>query len=228
HLRIVLKILRQKKLYAKFSKCEFWLQKVAFLGHIISADGITMDPSKVEAITKWPRPTTVTELMRKGEKFVWMDKRDESFKELKRRLVFAPILTLSLGSGGFQIYSNASKKGLGCVLMQHRKVIAYASGQLKPYEVNYPTHDLELAAMVFALKTRRHYLYEKMAVMQNVEDGRHTEFSVDDNGVLWFEDRLCIPSNQALREKVLTEAHSSPFTVHPGLTKMYRDLKQYF
>ncbi|GJU62018.1 reverse transcriptase [Tanacetum coccineum] len=146
-----------------------------------------MDPAKVEAITKWPRPTSVTEVrsfsrissllsqicrmgfhglalpltlvMRKGEKFVWNDEREESFEELKQRLVSAPILTLPSGSGGFQIYSDASKKGLGCVLMQHGKVIAYASRQLKPYEVNYPTHDLELAAVVFALKIWRHYLY---------------------------------------------------------------------
>nr|GFC38201.1 retrotransposon protein, putative, Ty3-gypsy subclass [Tanacetum cinerariifolium] len=110
-LRTVLQTLRQEKLYAKFFKCEFWLSSVAFLGHIVSAEGITMDPAKVEAITKWPRPTSVTE-----------------------------------------IYSDASKKGLSCVLMQHRKVIAYASRQLKPYEVNYLTHDLELAAVVFALK----------------------------------------------------------------------------
>ncbi|GJY54676.1 putative reverse transcriptase domain-containing protein, partial [Tanacetum coccineum] len=186
HLRTVLQILRQEKLYAKFSKCEFWLSKVAFLGHIVSAEGITMDPAKVEAITKWPRPTSVTEvrsflglagyyrrfvegfsrlalpltkLMRKGEKFVWNEEREKSFEELKQRLVSAPILTLPSGSGGFQIYSDASKKGLGCVLMQHGKVIAYASRQLKPYEVNYPTHDLELAAVVFALKIWRHYLY---------------------------------------------------------------------
>ncbi|GKA18198.1 putative reverse transcriptase domain-containing protein, partial [Tanacetum coccineum] len=179
-------ILRQEKLYAKFSKCEFWLSRVAFLGHIVSSEGITMDPAKVEAITKWPRPTSVTEvrsflglagyyrrfvdgfsrlalpltkLMRKGEKFVWNDEREKSFEELKQRLVSAPILTLPSGSGGFQIYSDASKKGLGCVLMQHGKVIAYASRQLKPYEVNYPTHDLELAAVVFALKIWRHYLY---------------------------------------------------------------------
>nr|GEY15649.1 reverse transcriptase [Tanacetum cinerariifolium] len=158
HLCTVLQTLRQEKLYANFSKCEFWLSSVAFLGHIVSAEGITMDPAKVEAITKWPRPTSVTEvrsflglagyyrrfvkvfsrlalpltkLMRKGEKFVWNEEREKSFEELKQCLVSAP----------------------------HGKVIAYASRQLKPYEVNYPTHDLELAAVVFALKIWRHYLY---------------------------------------------------------------------
>nr|GEU66985.1 putative reverse transcriptase domain-containing protein [Tanacetum cinerariifolium] len=186
HLCIVLEILRQKRLYAKFSKCDFWLGQVAFLGYIVSADGITMDPAKVEAITKWPRPATLTEvrsflglagyyrrfvegfsllalpltkLMWKGEKFVWNEEREKSFEELKRRLVFSPILTIPSGTGGYQIYSDASKKGLGCVLMQHGKVIAYASRQLKPYEENYLTHDLELAAVVFALKIWRHYLY---------------------------------------------------------------------
>nr|GEY65778.1 putative reverse transcriptase domain-containing protein [Tanacetum cinerariifolium] len=161
HLHTVLQTLRQKKLYAKFSKCEFWLSSVAFLRHIVSAEGITMDPAKVEAITKWPIPTSVTEvrsflglagyyrrfvegfsrlalpltkLMRKGEKFVWNEEREKSFEELKPRLVSAPVLTLPSGSGGFQICSDASKKGLCCVLMQHRKVIAYASRQLKPYE----------------------------------------------------------------------------------------------
>nr|GEX72916.1 reverse transcriptase [Tanacetum cinerariifolium] len=163
-----------------------FLDNVAFLGHIVLAEGITMDPANVEAITKWPRPTSVTKvrsflglagyyhifiegfsrlalpltkLMRKGEKFVWNEEREKSFEELKQRLVSAPVLTLPSGSGGFQIYSDASKKGLGCVLMQHGKVIAYASRKLKPYEVNYPTHDLELAAVVFALKIWRHYLY---------------------------------------------------------------------
>nr|GFC92914.1 retrotransposon protein, putative, Ty3-gypsy subclass [Tanacetum cinerariifolium] len=152
HLRTVLQTLRQEKLYAKFSKCVFWLSSVAFLGHIVSAEGITMDPAKVEAITKWPRPMFVTEV----RSFLGAEK---SFEELKQRLVFAHVLTLLSGSGGFQIYIDASKKGLGCVLMQHGKVIAYASRQLKPYEVKYPTHDLELAAIVFALKIWRHYLY---------------------------------------------------------------------
>nr|GFA44518.1 putative reverse transcriptase domain-containing protein [Tanacetum cinerariifolium] len=101
HLRTVLQTLRQEKLYAKFSKCGFWLSSVAFLGHIVSAEGITMDPAKVDAITKWPRPTSVTELMRKGEKFVWNEEREKSFEELKQRLVSAPILTLPSGSGRF-------------------------------------------------------------------------------------------------------------------------------
>nr|GFA03416.1 reverse transcriptase [Tanacetum cinerariifolium] len=185
YLRTVLQTLRQKKLYVKFSKCEFWLSSVAFLGHIVSAEGITMDPAKVEAITKWPRPTSVTEvrsflglagyyrrfvegfsrlslpltkLMRKGEKFVWNEEQEKSFEELKQRLVSAPVLTLPSGSGGFQIYSDASKKGLGCVLMQHGKVIAYASRQLEPYEVNYPTHDLEGVGVVDRLTKSAHFL----------------------------------------------------------------------
>ncbi|GKD34839.1 retrotransposon protein, putative, ty3-gypsy subclass [Tanacetum coccineum] len=149
HLRIVLEILRQKKLYAKFSKCDFRLGQVAFLGHIVSADGISMDPAKVEAITKWPRPTTVTEV----RSFLGLAGTEKEISFFSR--------TYSSGTGGYQIYSDASKKGLGCVLMQHGKVIAYASRQLKPYEENYLTHDLELAAVVFALKIWRHYLYEE-------------------------------------------------------------------
>ncbi|KAK1414363.1 hypothetical protein QVD17_16561 [Tagetes erecta] len=367
HLRKVLETLRQKKLYAKFSKCDFWLNQVAFLGHIVSTEGIKMDPAKIEAITKWPRPTSATEvrsflglagyyrrfvegfsvialpltqLLRKGVKFSWNEDREKSFEELKKRLVSAPVLTLPSGTGGYQIYSDASKKGLGCVLMQHGKVIAYASRQLKPYEVNYPTHDLELAAVVFALKIWRHYLYgetcdiftdhkslkyiftqkelnmrqrrwlellkdydaniqyhpgkanvvadalsrknvgvvsclqidpqiifdldrmgigiqvgksdgylarmqiepnliskikeaqkydgELWAIVQNLEVGKQSEFRIDEHGVIWCGKRLCVPDDSALRDSLLSEAHSSPFSIHPGSTKMYRDLRQNF
>ena len=101
----------------------------------------------------------LTKLLRKSIPFLWTKEREASFEELKHRLVTAPVLVLPSGRGGFIVYSNASNKGLGCVLMQHDKVIAYASRQLRPHEVNYPTHDLELAAVVFALKIWRHYLY---------------------------------------------------------------------
>ncbi|KAL0540247.1 hypothetical protein IC582_024480 [Cucumis melo] len=177
HLRQVLETLRANRLYAKFSKCEFWLKKVSFLGHVVSSEGVFMDPAKIEAVTNWPRPSTevrgrllmycspLTQLTRKGTPFVWSPACESSFQELKQKLVSAPVLTVPDGSGSFVIYSDASKKGLGCVLMQQGKVVAYAFRQLKSHEQNYPTHDLELAAVVFALKIWRHYLYgEKIQI----------------------------------------------------------------
>ncbi|GJX85209.1 retrotransposon protein, putative, ty3-gypsy subclass [Tanacetum coccineum] len=197
HLCIVLEILRQKKLYAKILKCDFWLGQMEFLGHIVLANGITMDHAKVETITKWPRSTMVTE----------NEKREKSLKELKRRLVSSLVLTLPSRTGGYQIYSDTSKKGLCCVLMQYRKVIAYASRQLKPYEVNYPAHDLELAAFVLLLRFRD--------IIAQKEDGE-------------FCNRLCVPDDSSLREAILTEARDSSFSIHPSSTMMYKDLKQNF
>ena len=94
----------------------------------------------------------LTQLTQKNVPFDWNEQREAAFQELKTRLVTAPILTLPNGTDGFQVYSDASYKGLGCVLMQNGRVIAYASRQLRPHEKNYPTHDLELMVVVFALK----------------------------------------------------------------------------
>ncbi|GJV07694.1 putative reverse transcriptase domain-containing protein [Tanacetum coccineum] len=116
HLRIVLEILRQKKLYAKFSKCEFWLQQVAFLGHIVSADGIIMDPSKVEAITKWPRPTTVTEV----RSFLGLAGYYRRFVEGFSRLALPLTSLIEKGSGGFQITAMHRRK-FGLCFDQHGK-----------------------------------------------------------------------------------------------------------
>ncbi|KAD7476918.1 hypothetical protein E3N88_00054 [Mikania micrantha] len=186
HLKTVLELLKEEQLYAKFSKCEFWLREVQFLGHVINSDGIHVDPAKIEAIKNWDVPTTPTEirsflglagyyrrfisnfskialpltkLTQKSEPFVWTQKQEEAFQTLKQRLCNAPILTLPEGSDDFVVYCDASHQGLGCVLMQRDKVIAYASRQLKIHEKNYTTHDLELGAVVFALKIWRHYLY---------------------------------------------------------------------
>jgi hypothetical protein len=366
HLKAVLQTLREEKLYAKLSKCEFWLDRVCFLGHVISSAGISVDPQKVEAVVNWSRPKTVTEvrsflgmagyyrrfvegfskiavpltqLTHKGARFVWSEACEESFQELKQRLVSAPVLTLPIEGEGYAVYSDASKTGLGCVLMQGGKVIAYASRQLKPYEKNYPTHDLELAAVVFALKIWRHYLYgekceiftdhkslkyiftqkelnlrqrrwlellkdyeldiqyhpgkanvvadalsrknvggiaallteqeeivkdfarleievrrhgsdvlvqtvnvesewrEKIKAMQaddlflqdikkKIANGKHSEFNIHLDGSLRCGDRLCVPNVEGLREEILREAHNTPYAVHPGSTKMYKDLKQ--
>ena len=186
HLGLVLQTLRHHQLYAKFSKCEFWLSRVGFLGHVVFADGIYVDSQKVEAVTKlgatnygdrsaeFPRISgvlpqihirvfndsrTTALLTRKGVKFEWTDRCEESFQTLKEKLMSAPVLPLPEGNKGFEVYNDASHQGLGCVLMQHKRVVAYASRQLKKHELNYPTHDLELAAVIFSLKTWRHYLF---------------------------------------------------------------------
>ena len=141
-------------MYAKFSKCEFWLNQVAFLCHVVSKDGIQVDPKKIEAVIDWPRPTTVTEvrsflglagyykrfvkdfskiaapltrLTQKNIRFNWTDRYEERFLLLKELLTSAPVLTLPSGDEGYTVYCHASRVGLGCVLMQNGKVIAYAS-----------------------------------------------------------------------------------------------------
>ena len=98
-------------------------------------------------------------MLEKNAAFIWTDERQMAFDELKKRLTTAPVLTLPDQTKRFTVYCDASKDGLGCVLMQEGRVIAYASRQLRRHELNYPTHDLELAAVVHALKIWRHYLY---------------------------------------------------------------------
>ena len=149
---------------------------------MISTEGISVDPQKIEAIVNWKPPTNVTEIRsflglagyyrrfvegfsKLAAPLTKLTRKEESeacqqsFDELKRKLTSAPVLTLPSGQDGYTVYCDASKLGLGCVLMQHENVIAYASRQLKKHEQNYPTHDLELAVVVFALRIWRHYLY---------------------------------------------------------------------
>ena len=154
HLKIVLQVLKEKKLYAKLSKCEFWLNEVSFLGHIISGNGIAVDPSKVDAVSQWETPKSVTEV----RSFLGLAGYYRRFIEGFSKLAL-PLTQLTCKEEPFVVYCDASKLGLGGVLMQDGKVVAYASRQLRIHEKNYPTHDLELAAVVFVLKIWRHYLY---------------------------------------------------------------------
>jgi hypothetical protein len=179
HLRIVLQRLRDHHLYAKFLKCEFWLKSVKFLGHTISSEGISVDPTKVQEVMDWKPPTSVhqirsflgltgyyrrfipdfskiakpmTELLKKEAKYQWENKCDEAFHTLRKLLTTAPVLAQPDNTQPFDVYCDASGTGLGCVLMQNDRAIAYASRALRNHEQNYPTHDLELAAVVHALK----------------------------------------------------------------------------
>jgi hypothetical protein len=185
HLRIILTRLREHQLYAKFSKCAFWLEEIQFLGHMLSANGIAVDPSKVKDILEWKPPTTlhqvrsflrlagyyrrfildfsklvkpITSLLKNDTKFNWSSRCSEAFEQLKVLLTTAPVLAQPDIENPFDVYCDASGSGLGCVLMQEGRVVAYASRQLRRHEEHYPTHDLELAAVVHALKIWRHYL----------------------------------------------------------------------
>ncbi|OAY81215.1 Transposon Ty3-G Gag-Pol polyprotein [Ananas comosus] len=304
HLRVVLQVLREKELFAKLKKCEFWLREVAFLGHVISKTGIAVDPQKIEAIKDWPRPTSVTEirsflglagyyrrfvegfakmstpltrLTHKGAKFLWNEACERSFQELKERLTTAPILALPVTGVDYVIYSDASLNGLGCVLMQNGRVIAYASRHWQP--------------VVFALKLWRHYLYgERCEVYTdhkslkylftqkelNLRQRRWLELLKDyDLTILYHPGKANVvadalsrkstenlamsltmqpllikemeqltlevvapdtpwrlmslvagvPADSGIKEEILAEAHRAPYTVHPGSTKMYKDLK---
>ena len=186
HLTIVLQTLREHKLYAKMSNCEFWMKEVKFLGHVVSEQGVVVDPSKIEAVMKWEPPKNVTEvrsfqglagyyrrfvegfsrlampmthLTKQGEKFLWTPECELVFHTLKKKLTTAPVLIIPNSGEEYEVYTDASLRGLGCVLMQGGKVVAYGSRQLQTHEQNYPTHDLELASVVFALKLWRCYLY---------------------------------------------------------------------
>ncbi|GJS56910.1 putative reverse transcriptase domain-containing protein [Tanacetum coccineum] len=155
--------------------------------HLIDSQGLHVDPAKIEAVKNWTSPTTPTEvrqflglagyyrrfiegfskiakpltkLTQKNKNYIWGEEQESAFQLLKQKLCEAPILALPEGNDDFVIYCDASLQGLGAVLMQREKVIAYASRQLKPHKENYTTHDLELGAVVFALKIWRHYLYD--------------------------------------------------------------------
>ncbi|GMI64709.1 hypothetical protein HRI_000140200 [Hibiscus trionum] len=328
HLRTFLQALLENQLYAKLSKCEFWLREVVFLGHVVSVEGIRVDLQKVEAVMSWKVPKSVTEvrsflglagyycrfvegfskiavpltkLLQKNVRFEWTEARQQAFEKLKEALMQASVL-IQLESGKeFVVYSDASIVGLGRVLMHEGKVVAYASRPLKVYERNYPTHDLELAALslkylmsqkelnlrqrrwvellkdydlaieyhpgkanVVADALSRKVVVELRAMLarlsisrdgglvaelqvkpsliqlikdkqllddslvshvQDIAEDRPSDFSFNDDGVLCFGSRIVVPDDAELRHTILTEAHSSPFAMHPGSTKMYCDLK---
>ncbi|XP_040974102.1 uncharacterized protein [Gossypium hirsutum] len=212
----------------------------------VFANGIRVDSKKIGAIVQWQRPRNasevhsfhglagyyrrfvngllkiallMTKLLQKNIPFVWDDQCQESFKKLKQMLIEAPILMLPESGEDFIVYSDASLSGLGCVLVQQGKVIAYASRQLKPYERNYPTHDLELAIKPAQLKDEK--LLKKREMIQT---GTVENFSIAAHGCLRYRDRVCVPVKSELKDLILREAHDGSFALHPEGKKMYRDL----
>jgi len=214
------------------------MDEVQFLSHVISVHDIVVDPTKVEAMVKWESPKSATKIMsfiglagyyrrfiegfskivapltqltRKDQPFTWTDKCEESFQELKRRLTSTPILLIPNVGKPFEIYCDASHLELGCVLMQEKKVVAYASRQLKMHERNYPTHDLELATIVFALKIWRHYLY-----------GAQFRVFSDHKSLKYLFDQKELNMRQRRWMKFLKD-YDFELLYHPGKTNVMAD-----
>ncbi|KAJ8770746.1 hypothetical protein K2173_021393 [Erythroxylum novogranatense] len=203
----------------------------------------------------------LNKLTRKQVRFEWDDSCEQSFQKLKECLTSALVLALPSGQGDYVIYCDASKVGLGCVLMQNGKVIAYASRQLrkhekelnlrqrrwiellKDYDCQILYHPGKANVVADALNRKsmgslRHISIQKKELVQDlnglfnagfqiensVQDGKVTEFNMVD-GVLRCGDRLCVPDINGLRQKIMHEAHYAPYSVHPGTTKMYHDVK---
>ncbi|KAL4283832.1 hypothetical protein GQ457_16G018880 [Hibiscus cannabinus] len=310
HLRLVLQTLLENQLYAKLSKCEFWIREVVFLGHVVSSEGIRVDPKKVEAIVNWKQPTSVTEirsflglagyyrrfvsgfsnvaapltkLLQKGVKYEWSDARQQAFEKLKEALINDPVLSQPMSGKEFTIEIHEKNypthdielAAVRCTLYTDHKSLKYLMTQkelnlrqrrwlelLKDHDLSIEYHSgrenvvadalsrkvaVELRAMFARLSISRdgglvaelqvkptliQLIREKQlqdsamaAHVPDIAEGKPTDFRFRDEGVLCFKDRIVVPDDGELRQTILTEAHSSPFSMHPGSTKMYRDLK---
>ncbi|GJV90240.1 putative reverse transcriptase domain-containing protein [Tanacetum coccineum] len=230
HLKIILELLKKERLYAKFSKFDFWLDSVQFMGHVIDRSGVHVDPANIKAIKSWPAPTTPMEV--------------RQFLVLAGYYRSASILALPEGTEDFVVYCDASLKGYGSVLMQREKVIAYASRQLKFHEENYTTYDLELGAVVFALRLWRHYLYGTKCVVftdhkslqyilnqkeLNLRQQRWIELLSDYDCEIWYHPGKANVVDDALshnkRIKPLC-VRALMMTVHNDLLKQIREAQK--
>ncbi|GJW97843.1 putative reverse transcriptase domain-containing protein [Tanacetum coccineum] len=218
-----------EKLYAKFAMCEFWLREVQLVGHVINGNGIYVDPSKIEAVKNWKAPRTPTEIrsfLGLAGYYCWFI---ENFSKIAKSLTILTQKSLPDGPEDFVVYYDASWIGLGCVLMQRDKVIAYASRQLKIHEKNYTSHDLELGAVVFALKFWRHYLYGTKSCRW-IELFSYYDYEIryhpgKANVVADALNQIWVPLKGEARTLIMDEAYKSKYSVHPGADKMYYDLR---
>ncbi|KAH0775071.1 hypothetical protein KY290_012208 [Solanum tuberosum] len=280
HLKIVVQTLKDREFYAKFSKCEFWLESVACLGHIISGDGIRVDTQKIEAVQNWPRPISPTDirsflglvgyyrrfvegfssissplmkLTQKTVKFQWSEACEKSFQELNKRLTSAPVLTLpedtqewqgdSLCLQTFEGKANVVVDALSRLSMgstthveEEKRELAKDVHRLARLEVRLMdftkgeivvTNGAE-SSLVSEVKEKQDQDPILLDMKANVQKQRVLAFEQGGDGVLKYQGRLCVPMVDELQERIMEEAHSSRYSIHPGSTKLYRDLREIY
>nr|GEY35558.1 hypothetical protein [Tanacetum cinerariifolium] len=197
HLRFVLELLKKEKLYAKFSKCEFWLREVQFLGHVINGNGIHVDASKIEAVKNWKAHRTLFEEL--------------TFQPLKDKFCNAPVLALPDGLKDFMVYYDASGIGLGCVLMQRGK--RYWIELFSDYECEIRYHPGKANVVVDALSRKERVKPKRVRAMNMILQ------------TLYYLDRVWVPLKGDVRTLIMEEAYKSKYSLHPGADKMYYDLR---
>ncbi|GJT37782.1 putative reverse transcriptase domain-containing protein [Tanacetum coccineum] len=224
----VLEVLKEEKLYAKFSKCELWLQEVHFLGHVVDDNDIHVYPSKIEAVKNWKAPKSPSEI----QSFLGLTEQEEAFQTLKENLCNALILTLPDEPDDFVVYCDASNQGFRCVLMQRGKVIAYASCQLKIHEKNYTTHDLELGkanVVADALSRKEKVKLRRVRAMcMTIQSGVKDKILATQSEAFKVENapaEMLRGLDQQREKKEDDEAHSTKYSIHPGADKIYYDLR---
>nr|GEX97280.1 hypothetical protein [Tanacetum cinerariifolium] len=203
HLKIILELHKNEKLYVKFSKCDFWLKSVQFLSHVIDSNGVHVDPAKVEAIRNWSAPTTPT---KKNKKYEWGMEEEEAFQTLKQKLCSAPILAFPEGTENFIVYCHASLKGFGAVLMQREKK-----------ELNMRQRRWIELLSEYDCKIRYHP--GKGNVVADA-------LSQKDRELLRVRSLLLLFGG--IRDMIMHESHKSKYSIHPGSDKMYQDLKKLY
>ncbi|GJR61599.1 putative reverse transcriptase domain-containing protein [Tanacetum coccineum] len=247
HLKLIMKLLKKEELYAKFSKCEFWLPKVQFLGHVIDSEGIHVDPTKIDSIkdcfSKIAKP--MTKLTQKTMKFDCGEREEVAFQLLKQKQCSAPILALPEGSEDFVLYCDASHKGLGAVLMQREKsdydceiryypgkanVVADALSQkerVKPLRVRSLIMTIDLSLPYQILNAQAEALKEENVKEENLNE-MDKKFEIRADGTHCIEKRSWVPRFGGLKDVIMNDLQKSKYSIHPRSDKMYHDLKKLY